>query len=225
MRFIGHLDLMRHFQKALRRSGLPIKFSEGMSPHMIMSFASPLGLGLTSTGEYVDMEFARPVTEQELIEGLNRCLVSEVRILSCRMVADGHATNAMSLVAGADYFVSLKPEEQAVTAGGSADWRFALKAFLEQPAIEVMKESKKGEKLVDIRPLIFSVRPEEEGLFMQLSAGSAANLKPELVIQAYEQFAGISTQPYAYSYIRRDMYARDAQTGALISLGELGERI
>ena len=45
MKFIGHLDVMRYFQKALRRAEIEVKFSEGMSPHMIMSFAAPLGVG------------------------------------------------------------------------------------------------------------------------------------------------------------------------------------
>ena len=55
MRFIGHLDLMRYFQKAVRRAELPAAYSQGFSPHMIMSFANPLGVGLTSDGEYFDI--------------------------------------------------------------------------------------------------------------------------------------------------------------------------
>ena len=56
MKFIGHLDLMRFFQKAIRRSKIDIKYSEGFSPHQIMSFAAPLGLGIESFGEYMDIE-------------------------------------------------------------------------------------------------------------------------------------------------------------------------
>ena len=48
MRFIGHLDVMRFFQKAIRRAEIPIAFTSGYSPHMIMSFAQPLGVGVTS---------------------------------------------------------------------------------------------------------------------------------------------------------------------------------
>ena len=51
MKFIGHLDIMRYFQKAIRRAEIPIAFTSGFSPHMIMSFANPLGVGLTSDGE------------------------------------------------------------------------------------------------------------------------------------------------------------------------------
>ena len=56
MKFIGHLDVMRYFQKAIRRSGVDICYSGGFSPHQVMSFAAPLGVGITSNGEYVDIE-------------------------------------------------------------------------------------------------------------------------------------------------------------------------
>ena len=56
MKFIGHLDTMRYFQKAMRRADVDIRYSEGFSPHQIMSFAAPLGVGITSDGEYLDIE-------------------------------------------------------------------------------------------------------------------------------------------------------------------------
>ncbi|MCR4891540.1 MAG: TIGR03936 family radical SAM-associated protein [Lachnospiraceae bacterium] len=56
MKYIGHLDVMRYFQKAVRRAGIDVAFSEGFSPHPIMSFAQPLGVGLESNGEYMDLE-------------------------------------------------------------------------------------------------------------------------------------------------------------------------
>ena len=56
MRFIGHLDVMRYFQKALRRADIDVAYSEGFSPHQIMSFAAPLGVGLTSIGYYLVVE-------------------------------------------------------------------------------------------------------------------------------------------------------------------------
>ena len=56
VKFIGHLDVMRYFQKAVRRSELPIKYSQGFNPHQLMVFAQPLGVGVTSDGEYMDIE-------------------------------------------------------------------------------------------------------------------------------------------------------------------------
>ena len=56
LRFIGHLDVLRTFQKIFRRAEIPMVYSQGYSPHPIMSFALPLGLGLSSEGEYLDAE-------------------------------------------------------------------------------------------------------------------------------------------------------------------------
>ena len=50
VKFVGHLDTMRYFQKAIRRANLPVAFSGGYSPHMIMSFAAPLGVGTEMSG-------------------------------------------------------------------------------------------------------------------------------------------------------------------------------
>ena len=52
IRFIGHLDLMRTMQRALRRSGLPVRYSNGFNPHMLIYLSSPIALGLKSTSEY-----------------------------------------------------------------------------------------------------------------------------------------------------------------------------
>ena len=71
MKFIGHLDVMRYFQKAMRRAEVDIAYSEGFSPHQKMSFAQPLGVGLTSSGEYFDIEANSTQSSQEMIKRLN----------------------------------------------------------------------------------------------------------------------------------------------------------
>ena len=88
MRFIGHLDIMRYFQKAMRRAEIDICYSEGFSPHQIMSFAAPLGGGTTSLGEYFDMEEGVEVTEYVKLPD--------------------NAKTAMSMVAAADYDLFFK---------------------------------------------------------------------------------------------------------------------
>ena len=66
MKFVGHLDTMRYFQKAIRRAELPVAFSGGYSPHMIMSFAVPLGVGMESLGDYFDLEMAEDMATSEI---------------------------------------------------------------------------------------------------------------------------------------------------------------
>ena len=71
MKFVGHLDIMRYFQKAMRRAEVDIAYSEGFSPHQKMSFAAPLGLGLTSEGEYMDIEVHQSKSSKEMVQALN----------------------------------------------------------------------------------------------------------------------------------------------------------
>ena len=80
MRFIGHLDVMRFFQKAMRRANIPIAFTGGYSPHMIMSFAQPLGVGLTSDGEYLDIELTESISSEDAVRQLNEVSVEGIEI-------------------------------------------------------------------------------------------------------------------------------------------------
>ena len=152
MKFVGHLDTMRYFQKAIRRAELPIAFSGGYSPHMIMSFAAPLGVGVTSTGEYFDMELTATIPTDEICQRLNSQMVDGIHVLSARQVEDGKASKAMSLVAAADYLVEFRPGK--APADG---WQTRITEFLKQHEILVTKESKKGEKQVDIRSCIYKM--------------------------------------------------------------------
>ena len=82
MKFIGHLDMMRYFQKAVRRANIDICYSEGYSPHQIMSFAAPLGVGITSDGEYFDIEVNSSLSSKESIEAFNQTMVDGVEVTS-----------------------------------------------------------------------------------------------------------------------------------------------
>ena len=75
MKFIGHLDIMRYFQKVMRRAEVDIAYSEGFSPHQIMSFAAPLGVGLTSRGEYLDIEVHSTDSSAEMLKRINDTMV------------------------------------------------------------------------------------------------------------------------------------------------------
>ena len=107
MRFIGHLDIMRYFQKAMRRAEIDICYSEGFSPHQIMSFAAPLGVGITSDGEYLDIEVNSTRSSEASIKALNDTMVEGVEVTEYVKLPD-NAKTAMSMVAAADYDLFLK---------------------------------------------------------------------------------------------------------------------
>ena len=114
VRFIGHLDVMRFFQKAIRRAGIDVTYSTGFSPHQIMSFAAPLGVGLTSNGEYMDIQVnSLPALRdgltacQVLVEQLNDASVKGLDVVSARVLPET-AGNAMASVAAASYTVRFR---------------------------------------------------------------------------------------------------------------------
>ena len=107
MKFIGHLDMMRYFQKAMRRAHIDICYSEGFSPHQIMSFAAPLGVGITSDGEYLDIEVNASESSEASMKALNATMVDGVMVTSYVRLPDD-AKTAMSIVAAADYRLSYK---------------------------------------------------------------------------------------------------------------------
>ena len=222
MRFIGHLDIMRYFQKAMRRAHIDIAFTEGFSPHMIMSFAAPLGVGLTSNGEYMDIEIRTPISSEDAIRQLNEVMVEGMKVLSFRQIEEGKAGKAMSLVAAADYTVSFRPGYEP-----EGDWQSRLEEFIQKDSILVLKKTKKSEVETDIRPMIYQLSVKDDKVHMTLATGSAANLKPELVMSAFLKSEGLDLDPFALSVNRDDVYADigTEENRKLTSLESLGEDI
>lgn len=222
MKFIGHLDVMRYFQKAIRRAGIDIAYTEGLSPHMIMSFAAPLGVGLTSDAEYMDIEIRKEVSSAEAIASLNRVAVEGITVTEFRQIPEGKASKAMTLVAAADYTLRFRQGYAP-----KLDWQSGISHFFAQKCITVLKKTKKSEKEVDIRPMIYEMSVNAGTVFFKLAAGSVANLKPELVMDAYLQTIGVETSPFAYEINRCETYADlgNEKKRRLVPLGDLGEDI
>lgn len=223
MKFIGHLDIMRYFQKAMRRADVDIKYSEGFSPHQIMSFAAPLGVGLTSNGEYMDIEVLKSSPSPLMVEKLNQVMAEGITVKSF-LKLDDSAKNAMSLVAAADYTVGFR--ENALLK--ELDSLPALLSdFCSQDAIEIVKVTKKGEKQMDIKPLIYQLSTEGSSIFMKLATGSANNLKPELVMEAFFSWLGKELPPFALMVQREEVYGEEGEGDSHIfkALDEYGTEI
>ncbi len=215
MKFIGHLDMMRYFQKAMRRASIPIAYSQGYSPHMIMSFANPLGVGLTSDGEYFDIELVEPIRSADAVNQLNAVMVAGVEIVSFVELPEGQKTG-MSIVAAADYCVV--PVEGEFT----TEMQEKFQAFEQETAIQIVKKTKKSEREVDIRPLIYTMRMDKDQVFMQVATGSVENLKPDLVMDAFLKYAGLAEMKFQYH--RVEVYAQ-GKAGDFVSLESLGTEI
>lgn len=210
MKFIGHLDMVRYFQKVMRRSEVDVAYSEGFSPHQKMSFAAPLSVGVLSRGEYFDLEVNSTESSKVMLERINAQNAEGVEVLSYKLLPDD-AKNAMSVVAGADYKVYTDLFNQNM-----------LDAFMNQDQIIVLKKTKKSEKEVDIKPLIYNIKLKDDGIFMQVAQGSASNLKPDLVMDAFAKFAQVTLPEYV-TYERLDMYCLEDDN--LVSLDDIGGNI
>lgn len=221
VRFIGHLDIMRYFQKSMRRAQIPIAFSGGYSPHPIMSFANPLGVGLTSEGEYFDIELREPISSEEAVARLNAAMVEGIEVISFVQIAEEKKQTGMAIVAGADYLISIKDRILP------DNWKEKVNAFLEQSEILITKKTKRSEKEVDIKPMIYTFEPRKEDIYMQVAAGSVENLKPGLVMEAFCRYLGIEIETIDFDVCRLEVYADIGADGerSLVSLESLGHFI
>ena len=224
LRFIGHLDVMRYFQKVMRRADIPIAFTGGYSPHMIMSFASPLGIGLTSDGEYFDIELAAPVNSSDAVRRMNEAGVEGIEVLGFRRISDEKKMTGMTILAAADYLITLR-DDCPETAELPDFSRFA--AFMGQQEIRIVKQTKRSEREVDIRPLIYDWEVRPDGVFLKLAAGSSENVKPDLVMEAFCRYLDIPADLSHFRWHRLEMYADMGKDGerSLVTLEDLGEDI
>ncbi len=201
IRFLGHLDVMRYVQKAIRRAEIDIKYSEGYSPHQILSFAQPLSVGSTTDGDYMDMTLNSMVSLDDVIKRLRDNMNEGIYILAATVLPE-KCDNAMTSVAAAEYIISFREGKEP-----SFDLKQTFEAFLAQDSITAQKKTKNGEKTIDIRPLIFrSEIIDDNKIHVLLSAGSASNLKASLFVDALYKFAGVEMPEFAAVFNRIDTY-------------------
>ncbi|MBP5240016.1 MAG: DUF2344 domain-containing protein [Oscillospiraceae bacterium] len=213
LQYIGHLDVLRTFQKIFRRAGLPMAYSQGFSPHPIMSFALPLGLGLTSEGEYLDSELTEEIPAEEILARLQAATAEELPVYAVTILPPDKSENAMSSVGRALYRLeSLEelPEEAQEGIRRAAD------ELLTAPSVVIRKQTKTKEADADIRPMIFRIETDGAQLLLELAAGSAANLKPELAAGTMFERAGLLFERSAWRIRRLDLMRADGRSLSLL---------
>jgi radical SAM-linked protein len=191
MVYIGHLDLMTFFQRAIKRAKLPIAYSNGFNPHQQMSFAVPLSLGSYGYGEYVDIELKEPVDNAEIMSRLNAVMNRGMVITAVRKMEEGEKAGA-AVVTAADYRVTLGVKIDNIEA--------VVAELMTSDTMEIERTSKRKTKVVNIRPNIYSLSADNSGaktvLEMRIATGSANNLKAELVSEYIYKHCGIEFNDY-----------------------------
>ena len=183
LRFISHLDLQRFMQMALNRTGLPIQYSQGFNPHPLMSFGSALALGWTSDYEVLDVRLSAPMGRGRCEEAMRRALPEDLPVLEVKLVEDRRPA-AMAQAVASDYHVTILDD-------GSRVLIDAIPGFLAAEQVYALKKTKSGEKEVDIRPMVLSLTPAEDGFDARLTLTEQASLKADLLARVLAERAGV----------------------------------
>lgn len=203
LRFVGHLDVMRSFQRAMARAGLTPAYSQGFNPHPLMSFASPLSLGYTGENEVMEVILEGEPSDAEVMENLSAQLPAGLTLLSVR-TGVGSKGNAMSKFAAADFEIRsriLEGNEQNVR-----DF-FAKDEILSEKLGKVRGHKRTVE--VDLKPLIFGWHQEGESLFVRGAGGAEVNFNPELLCNCL--FAELGNEDASKSIIRKGLLFRKGE--------------
>lgn len=189
VRHLGLLDLQRTMQRALRRSGLPITYSKGFNPHMVMSFASALSSGIPGDAELLDVSLCGEVTEEECLAAMNRVLPPALKASRVRLV-DDRFPKVTAAMQQAQYSVTLR-------GGQTKKLVEAIESFLGEAEIMAIRRTKKAETLVNIRPMIhvleakYDAEANSAALTARVSFVEAATLKPDLLMNTLAKYAGV----------------------------------
>jgi radical SAM-linked protein len=194
VKYISHLDLMRTFMRVVRRAEIPIAYSGGFNPHPEMSFGAPLSVGVASLAEYVDIELAKEVPLQDIVDGLNKFMPVGIKVLGAIRLPE-RFKSAMALITHAKYSIRVNIENP-----DKGHLKTKLLSFINQKSILAQKRQPKKNfqiKEFDIRPMILEmdlVDCEESGCIFTclLQSGSKANLKPEILIEAFGKYADVN---------------------------------
>ena len=192
-KYVSHLDFVRMFGRAIRRAKLPIAYSEGFNPHPLLTFALPLSVGYTSGCEILELVMAEEISPDEVMNRLNAVLPEGVRITSAH---EGKSRMKALDIALYQVYPEKMPD-------GIAD-------FLSNKEILIEKKTKSGIKETDIRPDIKDIKLYLDRIEMTLSAGSRANLKPEVVVNAMNKYIA-GYQSGECEYHRKAIYTKDME--------------
>lgn len=192
VRFISHLDVVRVFDRSLRRANIPVAFSKGFNPHPKITFAHPLPVGVTSDSEFFDLELTEDMSTEEIQKRLNRNLPEGFCILEVREIRDG-AQPLMSVINTGIYNVEIDMDKEI----REETIKTIIDKFLDAECVIVRKEKHKGGKVflkdINIRPLISSIKflsLKDRILLveMELSIGNSGNATPKMVLEGMKEW-------------------------------------
>ncbi len=181
-KYISHLDMTRLFQRAVRRSGITMWYTEGFHPHLYMTFALPLSLGIESDCESVDMRLVDEISLEGVKERLNAVLPVGVTVTDVKDVGMKANVIASSNYSVKVYSLSKKKDEMI--------------DFLSRDEILMVKKGKAGEKTVNVKSWIYDFEVSESGrdldLSLRLASGNTNTLNPQMLLSVFANEQNVS---------------------------------
>ena len=186
VKYVGHLDSMRTFIRCLKRTNIPVEYSKGFNPRIQISFALPLGVGVTSDLDYFDLTLESRMNIDLFLSELNSVLPLGFKVLDAEYIED--KKSLMSLVKEAKYEITLETNVK----------KEEIEKLLSEDKIIINKESKskKQTEELDIKPFILNYEIIEYGEIKKIiikihsTAGSVNNLNPLYLINAINEKVG-----------------------------------
>lgn len=178
IRYISHLDILRLFQRAAVRAELPMSYSQGYNPHMLIGFACALPTGAMSEAEYGELTLSCELECEEIMKRLNAVLPLGCKISLVKRLPENYPS-LMAIVARAEYRIEIVDK--------GADRLIAELVEHTNGLTEVMvnKKTKKGMKLTDIKGMIYSLEYRDGAVYCELAAGNSANLRPDTLMEYF----------------------------------------
>lgn len=206
IKFIGHLDLMRTIQRMIRRSQLPVQYSNGFNPRINMSIAQPLPVGTYSCGEYMDICFKNEVDENEIKSRLNQNAPLGIKIYDVIRIKDivgQKAFKSMAEVYAAKYVIKMKYIDTSTL-------EVDMKNIIKREQWKTLKKTKRGEAEINIKKFVkkFTYKVERNLLVMNIliSCGSRNNLSAGLLSDYIQKNTSFSDKNAFVDIMREEMY-------------------
>ena len=214
VRHIGHLDIQRAVQRGLRRSGLPVAYSNGFNPHILVTFASALSTGACGRREIMDVTMVNEVKEDEFLKQMNIAMPPDIKLLEARKIDDRHPALMASLKA-AEYELRFRDERQGNSLCS------AITAMMKQDVIMAVRKTKSGMKECNIKPMIYHLSGDDICLHATLALTERETCKPGMLVDALKQAADIPKEEDVRMLVIRTALLGENENGILTPLEKL----
>ena len=211
IRFLSHLDYARTIERAVRRSKLPVAYSEGFNPHMKVAYASALSVGVASRVEYMDMDLSESLEPAVIKECLEAQFPEGIVLRRLKYVAD--RTPALMAVVNLSVFCLTVP---VIEGADEAQIKASINAFNRAASVIYVRQSPKGRREIDIKQFmdceVTAVLKEsaiELGVCIRMTP--TGSVKPSEVLAALVDIYGLSVKKESAFIDRLDLFIADGE--------------